>query len=260
MTSPRPTHPTPVSDKRRDPDVNPFNYLRDSKTPRPPISTVSRRSAMRTITIGGALAAFPALLGCTPSEQRIRATSGEEPARDTVIMVIRHGEKPAKSQPPLGIDLSGRPDVHSLTTKGWTRAHYLVDLFSSAEPGRVSLPSPKSIYASGRGSADEGTRPRETVGPLAAALNIPVDTTFSRGQETALANEVTRQSAPALICWQHESIPAIAAALHPVAPVPPTVWPDDRYDVVWAFTRAASGWQFQQVPELLLPNDSDTGI
>jgi hypothetical protein len=180
-------------------------------------------------------------------------------------MVIRHGEKPPKSATSGGIDLSGRPDSHSLNYRGWTRAAYLIDLFDAAGAGGGPLgrlPRPRTIYASGQGKGDgEGTRPRETVGPLAAALDIPVNTSFSRGQEAALAQRAVAQPGPTLICWQHGEIPAIAAAFTPVAPAPPTVWPDGRYDVVWVFIATDSGgWRFAQVPERLLPEDSDSGF
>jgi hypothetical protein len=175
-------------------------------------------------------------------------------------MVIRHAEKPATSDTSAGIDLSGKPDGHSLTRQGWTRAAYLAGLFSPDGAAPARLPRPSVIYASGPGKGDgEGTRSRETVGPLAAEIGIPVNTSFSRGQEAALAAQAARQAGPTLICWQHESIPAIGAAFTPTSPPPPTVWPDERYDVVWVFTATGGGWQFEQLPQRLLPADADTG-
>jgi hypothetical protein len=47
----------------------------------------------------------------------------------------------------------------------------------------------------------------------------------------------------------------LAEAFGAVTPTPPSEWPDDRFDVVWTFTRTADGWQFAQLPELLLPQD-----
>jgi hypothetical protein len=62
-----------------------------------------------------------------------------------------------------------------------------------------------------------------------------------------------------LICWQHQSIPAIGAAFGNVSPAPPTTWPDEQYDMVWAFGSTGGGWQFAQVSEGLLPGDSGVG-
>lgn len=241
---------------------------------RPPIATataglappLNRRALLRAMTAAGALATFPALLGCAPAPSKKAkgsdASSESAAAPGTVVMVIRHAEKPAKSGAGgNGIAVSGASDPHSLTERGWTRAADLVALFTP-NGGRSTLPTPTVIYASGPGAGDgEGTRPRQTVGPLAAELGIPVDTTFSRGQETALARQAATQPGPTLICWQHESIPAIGAAFAPATPGPPTVWPDDRFDVVWIFTATDGGtWRFEQVAERLLPDDSDTGI
>ena len=45
-----------------------------------------------------------------------------------------------------------------------------------------------------------------------------------------------------------------------MTPAPPSEWPDDRYDVIWTFTKTADGWQFAQLPELVLPQDQATPI
>jgi hypothetical protein len=39
----------------------------------------------------------------------------------------------------------------------------------------------------------------------------------------------------------------------------PQEWPDDRFDVVWSLTETPDGWQFAQLPELVLPQDQ-TGV
>jgi hypothetical protein len=102
----------------------------------------------------------------------------------------------------------------------------------------------------------EGLRTRETVAALAARLGIPVNTQFSKGDETELAREVAGRATPTLICWQHGEIPAIAAALPNLTPSPPASWPDDRYDLVWTLSPTEAGCSFHQVPELLLHGDS----
>ncbi|MDQ2710250.1 MAG: hypothetical protein M3Z25_22660, partial [Actinomycetota bacterium] len=177
-----------------------------------------------------------------------------------VIMVIRHGEKPP-TKSGAGIDLNGQPDTHSLTESGWTRAVYLVDLFaplSGSSPAGLSRP--RTIYAAGVSAEGEGTRTRQTVGPLAAELGIPVNDKFGKGNETELVAQAAAQPGPTLICWQHGEIPAIAAALGQVSPAPPKTWPDDRFDVVWTFIATGNGWRFQEVPEMLLPGDRAAGF
>jgi len=65
-----------------------------------------------------------------------------------------------------------------------------------------------------------------------------------------------------LICWDHAHIPALASALPLVhGTVIPKTWPDDRFDVIWTFTRVSNDeYSFDQVPQLLLSGDTDTII
>lgn len=220
-----------------------------------------RRTVVRALVASTALAVSPALMGCRSATTSKPAT-GLSGSPGRLVMVIRHAEKPVKTGGgPTGIDLRGLADSHSLTERGWSRAAALYDLFGP-NPA-TGLPQPGFIYASGNGGGgadeDEGTRSRETVGPLAAALDLPINTSYSRGEEGALATDAARQPAPVLICWQHDAIPAIAAAFAPT-PGPPSNWPGDRFDLVWVFTASATGWRFQQVPQQLLPDDTTTGI
>jgi hypothetical protein len=174
-------------------------------------------------------------------------------------MVIRHGEKPDGSE--KGIDASGKTDKHSLTQTGWGRARGLVNLFAPASGApRPGLARPAAIYAAGQDDGGDGERTRETVAPLAEDLGITVDTTYAKGDEQALVEHVIGQPGPTLISWQHEKIPAIAAAFPQVTPTPPAQWPDSRFDVVWVFTRSTGRWHFSQQPELVLPQDRDTVI
>ena len=87
-----------------------------------------------------------------------------------------------------------------------------------------------------------------------------MNTDYGKGDEKALVENVIAQSGPVLICWQHGELPDIAAAFPGVTPTPPADWPGDRFDVVWTFTKAADGWQFAQLPELVLPQDQNTVI
>ena len=160
-------------------------------------------------------------------------TSGAAAA--DLVMIIRHGEKPDGSHP--GVDANGHPDDSSLTATGWNRAQHLVNLLDPAQGApRAGLARPSAIYAAAANSNGDGTRTRETVGPLADALGIPVNTSFGKGDEQALIEHVIAQPGTALICWQHGEIPAIAAAFPSVTPTPPAQWPADRFDVIWTFS------------------------
>jgi hypothetical protein len=148
-----------------------------------------------------------------------------------------------------------------LTTIGWQRAERLADLLDppSGEP-RTGLARPAVIYAAGANDDGEGTRTRETVAPLAERLGIDVNTDYGKGDEEKLVDQVITETGPTLISWAHGELPTIADAFPDVTPTPPKDWPDDRFDVVWTFTKTADGWRFAQVPELLLPQDQDDVI
>jgi hypothetical protein len=210
------------------------------------------------VVLPALLAAAPAPTPVPPAAPAAMASAIARPG--SVIMVIRHGEKPPKKTNG-GIDLSGKPDDHSLTGEGWTRAVYLVDLFAPLSGGSPArLPEPRTIYAAGNTDAGTGERTRQTVGPLAAELGLPVITKYGKGTERELIGEAMGQPGPVLICWQHGEIPAIASALGNVSPAPPKTWADDRFDVVWTFTSTGNGWKFREVPEMLLPGDKSRGV
>jgi len=206
-----------------------------------------------------ALAMSVAAAGCGVSPGPTPAAEPPDVAPGTLVMVIRHGEKPDGSHP--GVDAQGKKDDSSLTETGWERANRLVGLFDPVPgPPRPGLATPKVIYAAGANDAGEGLRPRETVMPLVARLGVTTNTEYGAGEEKKLVEQVITQPGPTLISWQHSGIPDIARAFPSVTPKPPSDWPDDRFDLVWTFTRTADGWRFAQVPELVMPGDQDTVI
>jgi hypothetical protein len=219
---------------------------------------LSRRALLRGISVGGALTATAIVLGCGTGENAPGAGLSGSSATGKLVMIIRHGEKPDESSPLRGIDAHGSPDNGSLTLAGWRRAHGLADLLAPPQgPIRAGLARPTVIYAP-RAHSDEGTRSRETVGPLAGRLGITVNTSFDEGDEAALAKQVISGPGPALICWQHGGIPAIVGAFSSVSPTPPGQWPDHRFDMVWTLTRTTENWSFAQIPEMALPGDEAT--
>jgi hypothetical protein len=217
------------------------------------------RSVRRAVGLVVVLAASAVLAGCGPGTRPASTPTPGDVAPRSLVMVIRHGEKPDGTSP--GVDANGATDDSSLTSVGWERAHRLVDLFDPTDgPLRPGLGRPTAIYAAAANDDGEGLRTRETVGPLAEQLGIPVNTGFGKGDEEKLVEHVIAQPGPTLICWQHGEIPAIAEAFPGVTPTPPSQWPGDRFDVVWTFTRTPDGWHFAQLPELALPGDNDATV
>jgi broad specificity phosphatase PhoE len=215
--------------------------------------------ALRPVVVLIALALAAMLAGCGGGSRPTPPAASAGGAPGALVMVIRHGEKPDGSQP--GVDAQGTDDDSSLTQVGWKRADRLADLFDpSSGPPRPGLATPKAIYAAGANDDGEGLRPRETVTPLTARLGLTMNTEYGAGDEKKLVEQVITQPGPTLISWQHGGIPDIAKAFPSVTPKPPSDWPDDRFDLVWTFARTADGWQFAQVPELVLPTDHDTAI
>ena len=168
------------------------------------------------------------------------------------IMLIRHAEKPEGESDP-GLMPSGVENPRALSLAGWKRANALVGLFRPADGAlpRSPLAKPNSLFASG----SESLRPKQTVAPLAAALNLAVRS-FLKGQQVELVAAAQKAEDPVLISWQHEGIPDIAALIRGGTEGVPPRWPGHVYDLVWVFELQASGaWSFKQVPELVMPGD-----
>ena len=96
--------------------------------------------------------------------------------------------------------------------------------------------------------------------PLAGALSLSIRT-FLNGQEPELVAAVKAADDPVLISWRHEAIPEIAALIRGDSDGVPPHWPGDRFDLVWVFDLQTSGaWTFTQVPQLVMPGDSERPI
>jgi hypothetical protein len=200
----------------------------------------TRRTLLRLVAVGGAAAAVPAT-----------GAAGQP----DIVMIIRHGEKPPDSGKPYGVTADGTKDGSSLTVQGWQRAGGLAGFFS----GGAKVPVPDAIYAVDN-SGGKHLRMAQTVTPLSGKLGLSLNTDYAEGDEADLAAAVAKRSGTTLICWEHSAIPDIVANLGPVTPKPPSSWDDDRFDMVWVFTRSGGGWTFAQVPQLVLPGDSSSPL
>ena len=103
-----------------------------------------------------------------------------------------------------------------------------------------------------------------TIGPLHEKLGsaVVVDTSFSKGEEDQMVEAALKSRGNVLICWAHEALPHIAAKILGRTEDVPSIWPENRYDLVWVFDQRPSlaGWTFQQVPQLLLSGDSTESL
>jgi hypothetical protein len=142
--------------------------------------------------------------------------------RPAQIILIRHAEKPRD------------PDNPHLSEAGARRAEQLVS-FVTTNPGMKTFGLPVAVFATKTTKDGNGQRTQETLAPLARALRLRVQAPFTGKDYESLAKLVLLQPKYAgktvLICWNHEQLPELAAALG-VAPEPPK-WKDGVYDLVY---------------------------
>ena len=141
------------------------------------------------------------------------------------IILIRHAEAPADPANP------------HLSPVGVKRAERLV-AYITRDPAMTSLGTPVAIFATQTTKDDNGQRTQETVAPLARALKLPVQTPFHGKDFAAVAKLILANPAFAgktvLICWNHEEIPQLAAALG-VQPAP-RKWKGSIFDQVYVIS------------------------
>jgi phosphohistidine phosphatase SixA len=176
------------------------------------------------------------------------------------IMIIRHAEKHQHGVHDRGVTADGRPAHHELTVRGWQRAAALVNFFAprATPPKDHPIQTPRAIFASNATKLSPSLRAMHTAGPLAQALNIPVNHDYAEDQEPALALAVTAAPSPVLIVWHHGHIARLAKEIAgPHIPCPGH-WPDDRFDMVWILERHnehGAAWRFSQFAQCILPGD-----
>jgi hypothetical protein len=204
------------------------------------------------------------------------ATSLTNTSPPAQIYLIRHGEKPADSptpkappSPPFGIDVNGNQDIHSLLPRGWQRSGALAVLFApTTGPLQAGLHTPMTLLSPdyGKPKKTQAHRTYQTIQGLSARLNVPINTPYPEGQEPALATAVVADyTGVVLICWEHQHIPAIAAALPTVSGTQiPAAWPGHRFDLIWSFSlntgASSTTYVFSQIPQQVLSGDSATII
>jgi len=134
------------------------------------------------------------------------------PAGPVEVLIIRHGEEP-----------NGGPHLNDL---GRARANALINFFKDP------LSRPTSLFAAK--SSRQSARSVETITPLSKALGIPIDVRFGDQDYKKLASSILHSArhdgGHVLICWHHETMTELAAAL---GVANPPKWPSSQYDHVW---------------------------
>jgi hypothetical protein len=187
------------------------------------------------------------------------------PTGPRTVTIIRHGEKQSEddpTQPPFGVDANGVQNPHSLTPRGWQRAHALAAMLT-ADPVKAPFARPSVLYAPKFKSQEEERRTYETLMPTASALGWTIQDPIGEDHEPDLAAlALSDAGADVLICWEHRRIPGIVAPLASalgIAVVPPVgqLWPDDDFSSALVFRpdAAGSGYVLVQTDEGLLPGD-----
>lgn len=176
----------------------------------------------------------------------------------SLILALRHGEKPANAEDPgrplddAGPGLDERGDINpaSLTIRGWQRAGALAGsrLCSLLPRQPVEL----SVLVPEYGSTQRH-RAYETVHGLAQNLRVePEPVCAADDVGTLLASVISRQGT-VVVCWEHSALADFGRRL---APEVPEGWPDGRFDLVWRFTPSEQAlFSWEQFPQVLLPGD-----
>ncbi len=137
------------------------------------------------------------------------------------VLIIRHGEKPDTG--------------YGLSAAGQARAQALVGYFET-NPDVTRFGTPVAIYAMtpDENDTEAGTRPLDTVTPLANALGLTVLDTYAKDDVQSLATEVLSNPAyegkMVLICWEHKMITPLASDL---GVSDPGKYPKNDFGQVW---------------------------
>jgi hypothetical protein len=132
------------------------------------------------------------------------------------VVILRHAEKPAEGD--------------NLSCQGLNRALALADvLYKKFKlPDHIFVPSIKT------GKTTDVARMYQTIVPFAVKHNLPIDTKFDVGSETALAQAILKKTGTLLVVWEHDRIPNLVRRLGIKEPA--LKWKGTDYDSIWIVT------------------------
>jgi hypothetical protein len=166
--------------------------------------------------------------------------------KDTVVLIIRHAEKPKSGQ---GLAPAGM--ARSQAYPGYFQ-NYTID----GKPLKLDC-----LIATA--DTRRSHRPRLTVEPLSKASGLAIDLRFTEGDAEGLVAEL--RAAPhgkaILIAWHHGEIAALVRALgaDPGRVIPGGRWPEGLYDRLIQLRFDAQGrlYEAEGISEHLMPGDPD---
>ena len=151
--------------------------------------------------------------------------TGAPTAFDTLILVMRHAEKPADDADP------------HLAPAGAARAQTLAAYIPT------TFGDPDVILAAA--VSTHSARPFETVEPLAMACGVAVQTPFKdaeyAAQAHALRTDPARKGKRIVVCWHHGEIPALMQALGAPRASYPDPWDPTVFNLILKTNLAADG-------------------
>jgi hypothetical protein len=177
------------------------------------------RIALSSLFVG--LIIFPATL----------AADGHGEAQKQLVVIVRHGEKPARG---LG-QLTCAGLQRSLRLPAWLAENF-------PAPDKIFAPDPsvKATEIHGDGQRYDYVRPLLTIAPTAIALGMPIDTQLPFYDPGLLADKLLAPEQRDLViyvAWEHLQIMNVAQVIlrrfDSDARVPD--WPNSDYDTVFAF-------------------------
>ena len=160
-----------------------------------------------------------------------------------------------RALPSLFIPVTPQTDCALVAAVGSVTGTYGVVSIEGKAP-RFAMPA--FVFATQ--ASHHSNRPVETVSPLLAAFNLPLDNSRSDDDYGKVAQDILTHSkyagAVVLVCWHHGKIQALAEALGVSQPPP---WPGGTvFDRVWQLVYSGGTPSLANLPQQLLYDDSPT--
>lgn len=187
-------------------------------------------------------------------EESARANDPAFGCRPT-IMFIRHAEKPDKGH--KGVTPDGEHDEHSLSVRGWTRAGALAALF--AQPARTSpLTTPTRVIATAPSGSYKSKREHDTALPTAQRLGLSIEAVPLPDTYSALVSTIESSEGASLVVWHHGHLPEFVSTFAiKNADEVPSIWPEERFDLVWVLHPEGDQYVWSDIPQDLLEGDAE---